>query len=191
MKTLFLTLSVFCVTTTWVVFPQRTQEPEENVAVRITMEDFDTHPKGFFTTPVHLNTSPNVKLNTVTFEMAYPKELSFSEAHRGFLLQSDRVIVETRTRSLESESQVTRITVSAGHEEGQELVLPDGLILYLDFRVSETVENRLVTVRNKILGVKTVDGKSLSREQLVADNPTIYILRTDMLPIGSCFFYMH
>ena len=191
MKTLFLTLPFLCVTTIWVTFPQRAQAPEENVAVRITMEDFDTHPKGFFTTPVYLNTSPNVKLNTVTFEMAYPKELSFSEVHRGFLLQSDKVIVETRTHSLESENQVTRITVSAGHEGGQELILPDGLILYLDFGVSETVENRLVTVQNKILGVKTVGGKPLSSEQLVAENPTIYILRTDMLPIGACFFYMH
>lgn len=82
---LFLTLPVFCVTT-WGTSPQQppfrevyeeassllTEVLGEDVAVRITMEEVDTHPQGVFTTPVFLKTSPNIKLNTVAFEMTYP-----------------------------------------------------------------------------------------------------------------------
>ena len=202
---LFLTLPVFCVTT-WGTSPQqppfrelyeeasspRTEALGEDVAVRITMEEVDTHPQGVFTTPVFLKTSPNIKLNMVAFEITYPKELSFSAAHKGFLLRSDRVMLETKTMAHASDStfQVTTITVCAG-EEGGKLALPDGLILYLDFRVSERVETRMVTLENKISGVKTVGGEPLPHEQLVAENPTVYILRSDMLPVSACFFYMH
>ena len=201
---LFLTLPIFCVTT-WGTSPQqppfrevyeeasspRTEALGEDVAVRITMEEVDTHPQGVFTTPVFLKTSPNIKLNMVAFEITYPKELSFSAAHKGFLLRSDRVMLETKTMAHGSDStlQVTSITVCAG-EEGKS-ALPDGLILYVDFRVSERVDTRMVTLENKISCVKTVGGKSLPHEQLVAENPTVYILRSDMLPVSACFFYMH
>ncbi len=203
---LFLTLPIFCVTAWGTSLQQppfrevyeeasspRIESLGEDVAVRVTMEEVDTHPQGVFTTPVFLKTSPNIKLNMVAFEITYPKELSFSAAHKGFLLRSDRVMLETKTMAHASDStlQVTTISVCAGEEGGGKLALPDGLILYLDFRVSERVETRMVTLENKIAYVKTVGGETLPHEQLVAENPTVYILRSDMLPVSACFFYMH
>ena len=170
-----------------------TEEPPEKVTVHLTMQEAESHPKGSFTMPVHLKTLETIELNQLVFRMLYPKELSLTGVQKGFVLRSDEVTVSSKTVPDASNNalRVTSITVNGGQISGEKQSFFDGLILYLEFKVADKVEERVLDLKNQFLRVVTVDGRLLTDGQLWAEDQTVYILRPDMIPISPCFFYIH
>ncbi len=169
------------------------EEPQGKVSVRVTMQEAESHPKGVFSMPVYLKTSEEVSLHRLTLQMTYPKELSFTGAQKGYVLRADEVVVsaETVPHGSDSALRVTSITVNGGQVSGERQSFSDGLVLYLEFKVADRVEERVLTLENRILRAVTVSGQSLPGGELWAEDQTVYLLRPDMIPISPCFFYIH
>ncbi len=168
--------------------------PENKDAVRVTMKSATTPPNSSFTTPVYLSTPANTKLSSIILEVAYPKDaFSFSKAEKSFQIQSGPYTVDTKTsaHATDKRKEMLTISVSAGEEEGRKLALPNGLILYLSFTVPKKTPHHVVQLQNKLVKAETIDGSTVPKELLAAENQSVNILGPGMVPVTLCFFYIH
>ena len=161
--------------------------------IRLTMKGVASPVSTSLSIPVYLDAPSAIKLGSLTFEVAYPKNaFSFAKVEKGFLLQSGRYTVEARSspRSSEGEWETVQIEISSQAETPEKSSLPNGLLAYMVFEVPENTEPGLVTLQNQIVSAHTIEGQLLSKDLYVTEDQVVTILGPDMILI-ACFFYMH
>ncbi|MDA2933478.1 hypothetical protein MYX82_03955 [Acidobacteria bacterium AH-259-D05] len=166
---------------------------ERSGDIRLAMKHIATPANTSFTTPVYLAAPSAIKLASLTFEVAYPKNaFSFAKVEKGFLLQSGRFTVEARSSppSSEGELETVQIEISSQDETPEKSPLPNGLLVYMVFEVPEKGEQESITLQNQIVSAHTIEGQLLSKDLYVAENQTVTILGPGMI-LFACLFYMH
>jgi len=161
--------------------------------IRLAMKAVASPVDTSFSTPVYLDAPSAIKLGSLTFEVAYPKNaFSFAKVEKGFLLQSRQFTVEARSspRSSEGEWETVQIEISSQDETPEKSPLPNGLLVYMIFEVPEKSEPGFVTLQNQIVSAHTIEGQLLSKDRYVTEDQFVTILGPDMILL-ACFFYMH
>jgi len=161
--------------------------------IHVNLKAITTPVKSTFRTPLYLATEPGLTLKRIAVQVSYPKGiLTFSRVEKGVLIRDDRF--EAEAASVVDANDATRetlkIEVRADSADGG-AVLPSGLLVYLDFAVTENAKPGLVTMQNEVVDAEASDKRQLSKAAWLAENETLTIVGTDMVPILACFFYMH
>jgi hypothetical protein len=161
--------------------------------IHVNLKAVTTPVKSTFRTPLYLATEPGLTLKRIAVHVSYPKGmLTFSSVEKGALIRDDRF--EADAASVVDAKDATRETLKVevrANSAAGDAVLPSGLLVYLDFAVTENAKPGLVTMENEVVDAEASDKRQLSKGSWVAENETLTIVGTDMVPILACFFYMH
>lgn len=177
----------------WTASPARAQGAGATEQIHISMKTAAAPPGSDFTTPLYLEPAAEVKLKTLTVQVAYPKGvISFTKAEKGVLLQSGRFEVETATApdAKQSGQEILKIEIKADPEDAK-AALPKGLLLYLNFLISEKAEPAAIVLLPEVIAADALDGVQLSKARWGATKQVITIVGSDMKSILACFFFMH
>jgi hypothetical protein len=162
------------------------------VDIRLSMKTAAAPPGEHFRTPFYVETPPNIKLRSLTAQIAYPKGVvSFSKFEKGVLLQGGAFSVETSTApGAKNDVENLKITIKADPDDAQ-AALPKGLQVYLEFMVAEKAEAGTIVLLPEVLAAEAVDGAELPKARWAADKQVVTIVSADMKSILACMFYMH
>ncbi len=134
--------------------------------------------------PMHLFISEPVKIGQLRMEVRFPSpQLSFVGVQ--LVYQAEKVGAQVLVQELESGSIQVNIAVP---ESGKEALPQEGMAS-LVFRVAAEVEPEPLTLVIENIEIKDLNGQPV--EVLQKSEALIHIVRPELYPLISCFFYMH
>ena len=157
----------------------------EEAAARISLAAAVVIPGQEFSLPLYLSTSdPAVtKTSQITFDMALSSPgLTFVKLESTFL--GEQVQAELSVQVEESKTHV-KIMVPADSEQ----FLPVGPVSFLRFKVSDHSTGQDVKVMLKNIEIRDTAGRLVRSPQ--ESEGEVTVVAPDMVPLFSCFFYLH
>lgn len=164
--------------------PQDGQGGEE-AAARISLGAAVVTPGQTFSLPLYLSTADPAATKTrrITFDMILSSPgLTFVKLESTYL--GEQVQAELSAQVEESKTQV-EIAVPADSEQS----LPVGPVSFLRFKVSDHSTGQEVKVRLENVEIRDTAGRLVQTPR--ESEGEVTVVAPDMVPLFSCFFYMH
>ncbi len=158
---------------------------DEEAAARISLGAAVVTPGQEFSLPLYLSTADPAatKTSRITFDMVLSSPgVTFVKLESTYL--AEQVEAELSAQVEESKAQV-KIAIPADSEQS----LPVGPVSFLRFKVSDHSTGQDVKVMLEHIEIRDTAGRLVrsSREFEGA----VTVVAPDMVPLFSCFFYMH
>ncbi len=130
-----------------------------------------------------LSTSDQIGISQLTAEIVFPSsQLTFLDIEPTYLAEQ----VEARLSAQVAES---RVQVSIAVPEEKRRALLQGPIAFLKFKISAHAEAGTVEISAERVEMKNLEGQPV---QVVQRSEThISIVSPEMIPLFTCFFYLH
>ena len=163
---------------------------------RVAVGEIGGNPGSNLMVPLYFTPDPNRPLRSLTVELDYvSNSLKFQNAAAGTAVQrSGATIKTTLTDGTPDQNDVMRSTLRIDVEipEGEAgKSIPDGLLSFLMFRVSDEARSFAIRLNTSVVSAQTAQNPS----QSVADVGTlpgmVVVEQGDMLPEQTCFFFSH
>lgn len=133
--------------------------------------------------PLYLSAPGQANIGELTLEISLPSPLlTFSEVERAFLAEQ----VEAK---LSADVIESKIRVKASVPEGKGNPLPEGLIAFVKFKVSQEAKAGELKVLVEKVEMKDLEGKPIKTAGKAEGQ--INVIPKEMAPLAGCFFYMH
>ncbi|MDA2933220.1 hypothetical protein MYX82_02640 [Acidobacteria bacterium AH-259-D05] len=133
--------------------------------------------------PAYLSTSAQTEIGRLTTEIVFPSsQLTFLEIEPTYL--SEQVEAKLSAQVIES-----KVRVSIVVPEKKKKALLQGPIAFLKFKVSVHAEAGTVDIFAEKVEMENLEGQPV--EAVAKSETHINILSPEMIPLFSCFFYMH
>ena len=163
---------------------------------RVAVGEINGNPGSNLMVPLYFTPDPNRPLRSITVELDYvSNSLKFQNAATGTAVeQAGASMKATLTDGMPDQNNVTRskLRIDVQIPEGQAgKSIPDGLISFLMFRVSNEAKAFAIRLNTTVVSAQT----SQTPSQTVADVGTlpglVVVEQGDMLPEQTCFFFTH
>ncbi len=157
----------------------------EEAAARISLGAAVVIPGQEFSLPLYLSTADPAatKTSQITFDMALSSPgLTFVKLESTYL--AEQAQAELSAQVEESKTQV-KIAVPADSEQS----LPVGPVSFLRFKVSDHATGQDVKVMLENIEIRDTAGRLVRTSQ--ESEGEVTVVAPDMIPLFSCFFYMH
>ncbi len=130
-----------------------------------------------------LSTSDPIGIGQLTAEIVFPSsQLTFLEIEPAYLAEQ----VEARLTAQVADS---RIQVSIAVPEENKRALLQGPLAFLRFKISAHAEAGTVEIFAERIEMKNLQGQPVEVEQ--RSETHLSIVSPEMIPLFTCFFYMH
>ena len=157
----------------------------EESAARISLSTAVVTPGQEFSLPLYLSVSDPAaaKTSQITFEMTLSSPgVTFVKLESTFL--GEQVQAELSAQAEETKTHV-KIAVPADSEQS----LPVGPVSFLRFKVSDHSTGQDVKVMLGNIEIRDTEGRLLRSPH--ESEGEVTVVAPDMVPLFSCFFYMH
>ena len=130
-----------------------------------------------------LSTSEQIGISQITAEIVYPSsQLTFLEIEPTYLAEQ----VEAR---LSAQVAKSRVQISIAVPADKRKALLQGPIAFLRFQISAHAEAGTVEISAERVEMKDLDGQPVEVAQ--RSEAHINIVSPEMIPLFTCFFYLH
>lgn len=130
-----------------------------------------------------LTTSDQIKISQLTAEIVFPSsQLTFLEIEPTYLAEQ----VEAR---LSAQVVDSRVRVNIAVPEDKRRALLQGPIAFLKFKISAHAEAGTVEIFAERVEMKNLEGQPV--EVVQRSEAHLNIVSPEMIPLFTCFFYLH